>query len=339
MTWEKLIATLQAEGLLSTPETEGLQAAILDPAILPPPVPWTVRLLSAFGAWMGSCFVLGSVGSCMALMGMGNEESLFFFGFLLMVAATVLNRLSSVLFIEQLSVAAGLSGLMGVLGGAEAMGWNTQWVGIVLGPLFFLAVTDPILRFASTLTVLGSIAALLVDAGLPVADPLVCVGVVGLVGTLWLPRAAWAGPLRWGALFTAFAAAISGHVWQDEAGALRLSSMIAGMMVVLLAATILHRYKHSLISELGALALGTPVILSVISMGKPGVLIAMAGMGVAFLARDRVMQVVAGIGLFCFGVFFYYNLDFTLWAKAGVLIGSGLFFLGLRAFLLFRRWI
>ena len=96
---------------------------------------------------------------------------------------------------------------------------------------------------------------------------------------------------------------------------------------------------RGLASEPGALAIVTTVLLGALGQGRPGLLGALLALLVSFVARDKVAIGLSTAFLVGFGVHFYYDLDLSLWTKSGVLVGSGVVLLAVRAWLHHRRFL
>jgi hypothetical protein len=360
VTWRTLLARLAAAGLLPPGVPAGasdpIHAALADPAVNPTPVPPMVRVMVGLGAWIASCFFLGSVLACLGLVFGAEDPSVMTAVGLVLLAAGVGVRLGVPgLFAGQIALSVGGAGqlLLGV-GLADGLDLTAQalvWVVLSVG---LVAVhPDPVQRFASTLVGVSSIG-ILIDRVVPSlsGDLLLLVVTAALLAATSVPEAALSArtsamrpPVRLALVVALLLASLGGEwmdVLRDMGGAevvpgFRLAPFVlaAGLLVAIWRA--LRPYNVGLASEPGVLAIVTTLTLGALGQGRPGLLAALLGMVVSFAARDTVAVGLSTAFLVVFGVHFYYDLVLTLWAKAGVLVGSGLVLLGVRAWLHHRR--
>jgi uncharacterized membrane protein len=114
---------------------------------------------------------------------------------------------------------------------------------------------------------------------------------------------------------------------------------VLGVALLVAIWRVLAAYGRGLASEPGALAIVTTVLLGALGQGRPGLLGALLALLVSFVARDKVAIGLSTAFLVGFGVHFYYDLDLSLWTKSGVLVGSGVVLLAVRAWLHHRRFL
>lgn len=357
MTWRTLLARLEAAGLLPLgPDAGALHAALADPAVNPPPVPWMVRVMVGIGAWIAGCFLVGSTLACLGLL-LGGEDTTVMsaVGLVLLVMGVGLRLGVPGVFAGQLALSVGAAGQLLLGGGlSESLGVTAHslvWVG--LSTALVLLHPDPVQRFASTVVGLSALGVLF-DRVAPwfSGDLLLAVVTAGLLVTTYVPETALSSrtsairpPLRLGLVVSLLLASLGGE-WIDVArdvGGLevvpgfRLAPFVlaAGLLVAI--ARALRPYGVGLASEPGALAVVTTLTLGALGQGRPGLLAALLGMVVSFAAHDKVAVGLSTVFLVVFGVHFYYDLVLTLWVKSGVLVGSGLVLLAVRAWLHHRH--
>lgn len=331
MTYRALLAQLVQAGLLPEAERAAVAEALLTPGMVSPATSWILRVLSGVGAWLAGFFVIGAVASCLALLDI-DKDVLLVGGPLLMLASVAVHRLKLPLFVSQLAQSVALVGLLSWLFAAHDLA-PIELLAIGLGALFFVLDPDPFLRFCYAITVIGATESLLQGQDMANTDGVVLLSLVLVGGSLALPWPSVATPLRWGAMVGLFTWLIFGR-YQGEP--LLLSGVASGGALIGIGLWLLSRYRYPLLSEIGGLVVIAPVLLTLLTLGRPGVPASLFAMAAAFAARDRLLLIVASVGLFGFGVSFYYDLQLDLVEKAGVLISSGALLLGLRKLLQVR---
>ncbi|MFN7142326.1 MAG: DUF4401 domain-containing protein [Myxococcota bacterium] len=344
MTWRELLARLPGT------DADAAAAALRDPKVVPPPTPLLVRVLTAMGAWIASCFLLGSVGTCAGLiLEIDEPEAFGLIGLALIVGALLVRRLVPGPFVNQLALSFGAAGQF-MFGGAlvqVASERTIALVWLVLSAALVALHADRVQRFVSTLMALSALAWLMHRTGWTGAPDAFAVLLTAIViGLAALPRSIRFddAPVFAGALIMLLFGllALRAVLWLHTFGvpdvdAPRIVAApwgIAGALVV--ASWLALRAQGArLFSELGVVAVGGAAALGAVAHDQPGILAALLGMILGF-ARHRAVVGVATAFLVLFGVWFYYDLSLTLWVKAGVLVGSGLTLLVVRAWLGWR---
>lgn len=352
MTWRALLEHLAAAG---HPAPEAA-AALADPAVNPPPVPWLVRVLVGAGAWIAAWFLLGSLALCVGLLIGDSSTELTIVGAIVLVSSVVLRRVLPGAFAAQLTLSMGVAGQLLLATGISTSDYSVTTIALFWGALSLALVwlhPDSPQRFASTLVGITAVGVLLYRAAPSVsADALLVVVTALLLAVSYAPErllpatASYArGPVRIALVVVLLFLCLLGE-WLDlpaELGAgdlpvFTVAPYVVGGGLVLAIGLALRAHRTSLFSEAGALSIVTVVALGALGQGKPGLLGALLGMVVSFHGRDRLGAGVATAFLVVFGVHFYYDLALTLWVKAGVLVGSGLVLLAVRGYLHLRKF-
>ena len=358
MIWRTLLDELVTAGHLTPAATEAAAGALRDPTRNPPPVPWMVRVMVGIGAWIAGCFGLGSVLMCLGLLIDSPSSFLVTTAGLLLLATSVAVRLATPrLFLGQLALSVGAAGQLLIGGGlvdsALSIGGHAL-VWVVLSTALVLIHPDPVQRFVSTVVGISSLGVVFQQA-LPIAagELTLAVTCALLLAVTFAPEArlparvsAMRAPLRLGLVVSLLlttlggeAAAVLGELYDSAIPRFSLAPLVLGVALLVAIWRVLAAYGRGLASEPGALAIVTTVLLGALGQGRPGLLGALLALLVSFVARDKVAVGLSTAFLVGFGVHFYYDLDLSLWTKSGVLVGSGVVLLAVRAWLHHRRFL
>ncbi|QSQ23960.1 DUF4401 domain-containing protein [Pyxidicoccus parkwayensis] len=315
--------------------------------------PWFVKALAGFGAWVAASFLLSFFG-CVGLW--KEEVMLALLGLIIGGGATLLRRATRGAFMEQLALALCLAGVAMVETGAAMVTESEVTPAVlqlVLGAALLVLFPDAILRFLMALGMAAAAEFLLWKALGELGMQLGLLGCAVLVHWLLLEQARLRRG-RWGELVgpCAFALAcglMGALLTLNFAGAmlgeLRMHGVPVPDALLTLGLTALTLYTASrVMKELGLEASGVAgvavfvalAVLALMTLHTPAIITAVGMMVLGFHRRSTVLLGLAAAFLLAAGGWYYYDLGLTLLAKALALTGSGLVFLGLRAFLLRR---
>lgn len=349
-----IITGLQAEGALP-PEAEARALAALEArqqALAG--MPWFVRILTGFGAWVAALFLLAFLSMGVVA---GGDMGAIVLGLLLCAGATFLRRLGGNVFLTQLALATGLAGQLFAIGGVGALTDSVEAAAaftVLLEAVLLLVYPDLIQRFLSALAASLALLLLLRLTAPAVLVDLTLVGLTVLAHLLFLHQ----GRLqrgRWGELVTPAAFGLVTtlffvlllrawfHGLYDDLFRESSAELPPGVLTLGLAAVTLYTAWH-ILQEVGlethdaagVTLLGALVLVALLTLQTPGIIAAIGVLALGFHRRNVVLLGLAVVFVLTFGVGYYYNLQLTLLAKSLALLGSGLVLLGLRLFILRR---
>jgi len=343
-TTAQVLSRLVEQGVLS--DARRLELQQLPPVDEPEHTPWFVRLLVGAGAWVAALlfvvflFLSGLVesgGSAMAV------------GLVVVVGATILRKASTHDFATNLALAGCITGEILCIGSASGEGETEGALFALVSAITLLVVyPDPVMRFLAAAAVPGSLFVLLLEAEQPVlVDLLVVAAMVG-GGLLWLsPSRSGLAPSRFGerrvpmaygfllfglALMVADLAAAH-ESYREPWMSRQFTTAGLGIFFFLLARWLLQANKVRKLTELTGVVLVATGLVCAATLNSPGVLASLTVFALAFQGRSKVLLGLAILFLCGFVVFFYYNLNATLLAKSGMLLGAGLTLFALRVYL------
>ncbi len=316
-------------------------------------MPWFVRALSGFGAWVASWFLIAFLSIGVAV---GEEAGAIFLGLLLTGGAVLVRHAGSSVFLTQLALSTGLAGQGLFIGGVAALTESEKagaFATLVLQAVLLFVYPDAIQRFLSSL--FGSFALLFL---LRTAAPgvLVDVGLVGLTVLAHhlflqqgrLQRGQWGAlvnPAAFG-LVTTLLCSLVVRTWfhrvpgvfREDSAELPVGVLTLGLAVVTLysAWRVLEETHADPGGTAGVTAFASLGLMAVLTLQTPGVIAAIGVLLLGFHRRSVVLLGMAVVFILTFGVGYYYDLEFTLLVKSLALLGSGLVLLGLRLFILRR---
>jgi uncharacterized membrane protein len=317
-------------------------------------MPWYLRVIVGFGAWLASLFFLGFACVLLDFNGEHQKQTLGCFGVVLLVVAIAFGRMRLGIFADQCCLAASLAGqAMLYFGFIDENHHPLETVALLsIGLAALLYFLFP--NFLSRLLTCGAalqVTLLWIYTGnngepfsgvrlestvSPISTLYWTLHLV-VIGVCFLrPRhAVLLAPLGYACLLSLVAwqmenlfnlwsfTSTSGHrpdwIWWTTFH-FRTALMAAAFLFVAgwAAGGMDSVGKNSMLFAALALALAVLVIL-----GSGGVLLAMLVMLLGFATQHRA---VLGLGIILLPVFlthYYYNLNLDLLAKSGVLIGSG----------------
>jgi hypothetical protein len=247
-------------------------------------------------------------------------------------------------FVRQLALVLGLSGQGFVLASLEILKLEIVGLGLfgaALATALLVLHRDPVHRF---LCAAGALTGLLVAAGKAeiswLGEALVVTAlalVVALGGRATSrrkpPFTGLRVPIRFGLLATSLgilAFSLGRELrgeWMSPVTSMGLTALLGAQM---------YRDMGALGAAPTRRLLLIPVILVVgyIAQSAPGVAAALIVLGMALRERDALLLLFGVVYLAVFLGGFYYELALPLWHKAGVLVASGAFALGVRAVVL-----
>jgi hypothetical protein len=349
-----VVSQLQAEGVLAGDAQALADTALASRQDVTTGTPWFVRMLTGFGAWVASLFLLGFIS---AMVAVAEELGAIVLGLLLTGGAIAVRRRGNNVFLTQLALSTGLAGQALFIGGVGTFADSVKAaaaaaLGLELVLLFLYP--DTIQRFLSSLS--ASLALLLL-LRLTVSGVLVDVALVGLTVLMHLlflhqgrlqagPRGGVVTPAAFG-LVTALFWVLLLRTWfhdfykdlfREGAAELPAGVLTLGLAVVTLysAWCVLEETGVETGGTAGVTAFATLALLSVLTFRTPGIIAAAGVLLLGFHRRSEVLLGLAVVFILTFGLSYYYDLQLTLLAKSLALLGSGLVLLGLRLFVLRR---
>ncbi|ATB49815.1 DUF4401 domain-containing protein [Corallococcus macrosporus] len=348
----EVLNALQAEGQLAPDALEPARAALEVHQRRSVATPWFVKAFAGVGAWLAAVFFL----SFFACTGLWEEELVMgVVGLGMCGAATLLRRSLNGVFVEQFALALCLAGAtmasvsFGIEAGSENVG---AMVALVISAVLLFTYPDAILRFLSTLGIVGAAGFLAWHVVGGFALDLFVLGCAVLMHVLFLEQArlrggglgALVGPVAF-----ALACAIPGALlvrgmrdvsrdFLDASSALPDSVVTLGLTALTLytAWRVLRELSLEPTGVAGAAVFAALTLVAVLTPHTPAVITAVSMLVLGFHRRSSVLLGLAVAYLLASGSWYYYDLGLTLLAKALALMGSGLVFLGLRSFLLRR---
>lgn len=316
--------------------------------------PWFVRILVGLGAWVAGMML--AVGLAVLLALDRSHLGLVVMGLMVCIGSALLRNAVKGDFSAQFALSMSLAGqTMAGVGLAMAAdrgdGWGLFLAGMtVLEGALLLGFRDTVHRFLSALALVLLLIFLLEHyhfAWLEAAF----VG-LGLLAWCLLPIPLWKGfllPLRrpvgyalalvflglfcWHSLERLlFHHGSAGSAWSGgfrDVPAWVLGALAPGLLLGAASLRVLLRLGGS--PAAGVLVLAAVVCLSLLGIRVPGIPAVILVLVVAIEAREPVMFGLAVLAGLILVTRLYYDLDLTLLAKSGVLAGSGMVLLGLRA--------
>ncbi len=349
-----VVSQLQAEGVLPVDAESLARAALATRPDFATGMPWFVRVLTGFGAWLASLFLLTFLSLAVVV---GEEVGAIILGLLLTGGAAFLRRLGNNVFLTQLALSLGLAGQGLFIGGVgmltdsgEAAALATVLVQAVLVFLY----PDAIQRFLSSLFASLALLILLRLWGLGLVVDVTLVGLTVLAHLLFLQQSRLQAG-RWGelvmpaafGLVTTLFSALLLRTWFHEfykdlfrhgSAELPPGVLTLGLAVVTLysAWRVLEEVGVEAGGAAGVTTFAALALLALLTLQTPGVIAAAGVLLLGFHRRSVVLLGMAVVFILTFGVSYYYDLQLTLLAKSLALLGSGLLLLGLRFFTLRR---
>lgn len=300
--------------------------------------PWFVRLLVGIGAWIAAAFLVLFL---FALDLIDGDSTAVFTGVVLLALAFWMRRVPRSDFLHQLALALWLVGQVLTVFGIGSM--TDSVAAAAAGSLLVQAASllrfpDVVGRFLATGFAVASVAALLVEAGIPFSLDLALLAAALPAGYLWWRRPAAlasryaesVGPVGYGLVVSAFLLLLTTFGDPFERGGVGLvaaAGLTAGVVVIALALM----SPRPLVAVLGGI-----LILGAATVSAPGVMAGVGALLLAFRAGDRVLMGMAWVFLAVFLTGYYYDLEITLLEKSGLLALCGVVLLALREIL--RRW-
>jgi len=334
---------LEAEGFALPPHEAWVEAAHQESEM-----PWFVRALIGAGAWFAGLFLAVGLGAILAL---GNQtEAMLALGLMLCGGACLLRAFTKADFSVQMALALSIAG-QGFVGfgmekhmgaHAEASLWATM---VVLELALILAFRDALHRFLSTAAAAVFFALIFMRSG----SGNWAIPLVGLaLGVGWcLPNRFWQNPaeaFRRPVLYGLSVAFLGLLAWRlafdlienhigfsshDRTQLNLLAPVVYGILLAFGTWRVLHRLE---LIQPGNLAVAIPVVvaLGVVGYWAPGIPAGLFVMVVAIETREPLLFAFAAVAGMAFLGHFYYALQTSLMAKAGVLLLTGSLLLGLR---------
>jgi hypothetical protein len=340
--------------VLPTGLQEDARAALASSEEATAGMPWFVRVLTGFGAWLASCFLIAFLSLGVVV---GKEMGAIVLGLLLAGGAALLRRTGNNVFLTQLALSTGLAGQGLFIGGVGALTDSQKAAALatlVLQTVLLFVYPDAIQRFLSSL--FGGLALLfLLRLTAPgVLVDMALVGLTLLAHLLFLQQGRLQGG-RWGGLVTPAAFGlvttlltslvmrtwfhgIYRSLFREGAAELPPGVLTLGLAGVTLysAWRVVEETDSEPGGAAGVTAFASLALTAVLTLHTPGVIAALGVLLLGFHRRSVALLGMAVLFILVFGVSYYYDLQLTLLAKSLALLGSGLVLLGLRLFILRR---
>ncbi|MBT9613060.1 MAG: DUF4401 domain-containing protein [Burkholderiales bacterium] len=342
----EVLGDLAAEGLLDKEnETQASDALARSGGN-----PWYLRAMVGFGAWWAAMFFMGFF----SLLTHSKPAALFF-GIVLIVGAILVRRTQGGDFLNQLALAASLSGQLLVLFGSDLSSATSLALLVLLMQAVLIAFyADQTHRLLSTLVAVGAIEVLLFDWKWTYGTALLA-GLLGLVSIyLWLKETVFVSagmerlvrPVAYGLVIALFGLLLPSIFppFLDAHNPLTLHVRYLWLSTALLGAGLLY-LVHVLLTERGLApfgsfaltAYGAVVLLTLPAQRAPGLIGALLVLLLGFRRGNRLLMGMALLFLAVFLSAYYYHLSISLLMKSAALAGSGVVLLALR-WLLLQQW-
>jgi hypothetical protein len=343
---------VRAHGELS-PEVEGLARDALE-AHARAETPWYLRLLVGMGAWIGSWFLLAFAFGFLALILSGAvEQAAVVMGAALVMAGVGLRRAGSGELVRQLSLVGSFTGQMMVIGGVGATSESvpaSALTALVLCAILVVVFHDKVHRFASTVIATVALALLFWEVRLPFRSDILAIVLAAVPLVIWrFADPAWRqelaemlDPIAYGAIVSLLvgllvdaAIPLAGGLVDWRGPGLATVAAVTGALLWL---------TKDVFAEHGVGTGGPDVVLAGVALAvfawltrsTPALIATLLLIVLGFDRRRPLLMGLATAFFLGFGALYYYNLDMTLLAKSGVLVGSGLVCLGACAVIHFR---
>lgn len=335
-----VLDALQREGRIDSARTAEAGNALAENA-----VPWYVRAMVGFGAWIAALFFLGFFASLTQ-----SRSAALFFGGVLLIGAVGVRRLDRGDFLNQLALAASLAGqLLIVFGTGLHSATAVALLVLALQVSLILFYADPIHRFISTLVAVGSVEVVLLHQHWFFAAGLLASVLALAVIQLWLKETMFVGrkhdvmirPIAYGlviAMLGLLLPSISPSVFMAD-NLIAQALQQRAWNTALLGAGLLY-LVHALLTENDLRGFGTfawssyaaVVLLMWPALRAPGLIGALIVLLLGFRRGNPLLLGMALLFLALFLSAYYYHLALSLLLKSIVLASSG-------AVLLLLRWV
>lgn len=330
-------------------------------------MPWYLRVIVAIGAWLASCFFLGFA---IVLIGWQDEHqaAIGCIGVALLIIAVAVGRQPWGIFVGQCALAVSLAGQAMIYYGFvnehhHPLGTATAF-SIGLAALLYVVFPNFLSRLMTCFAALQVTLFWVYtgNGGEPFSTYRIQSDISQLVLLYWvfhLAAICWCflrprHSVLFAPLGYAFIASLAAwqvenlfNVWTYSTVISYSPAWLAWMIfhlrtsltaLTLFGVSIWAAGGMSILREKAPPWIGLALaLMALVGLGSGGVLLALLFMLLGFSLQNRA---ILGLGLILFPIFlthYYYNLNFDLLAKSGVLIGSGMVLLLLRAGL--ARWV
>jgi uncharacterized membrane protein len=349
-----VLSQLQEEGALPVDAQAQARAALATRPEASTGMPWFVRVLIGFGAWLASLFLLAFIAIGVTL---AKEMGAIILGLLLTGAAALVRRSGNNVFLTQLALSTGLAGQALFIGGVWSLSDSEATAALatfLLQGVLLVVYPDAIQRFLSTLFASLALIILLRLEAAGVLVDMTLVGLTLLAHLLLLQQGrlqagSWGErvtPAAFGLVTALFSVLLLrtwfqgfyGNLFRRGTTELPPGVLTLGLAVVTLysAWRVLEETEVEVGDTAGVTALAALALLAALTLRTPGVIAAAGVLMLGFHRRSVVLLGMAVLFILTFGVSYYYDLHLTLLAKSLALLGSGLVLLGLRFFVLSR---
>ncbi|MCE9667495.1 DUF4401 domain-containing protein [Myxococcus stipitatus] len=342
---QEVLQGLEAEGLLASEAMPRARAVMEVHQRNSTATPWFVKALAGLGAWVAALFLVGLF-TCIGIV--DNEGAMMGIGLVFCIGATALRAFTSGVFLEQLTMAVCLAGVVMLIGGIAAAGPRELEVAagsaVVVGTVLLVLFPDTIMRFLMTVMVATALQVLLYQLVGGPGMTLAAIAEAVLLHVLYLGQPHMGdgrhthlvSPVVF-ALTVCLPLHLTLRLWSGAwLTVLELPDAPAVLYTLCLTAlTLFTAWKAMKAQGLepsgveGAAIFAALTLLALLTLDMPAVVAATGLLILGFHRRSNLMLGVAVAFLLVAGSLYYYDLSLTLLAKALALVGSGLVFLGL----------
>jgi uncharacterized membrane protein len=310
-------------------------------------VPWFVRTLTAFSAWIAAIMLLVFIFGVKIVSSAGGSILL---GVVIIAAAVFIHRKQEKkLFLEQLALALSLAGQVLVIGGLgeEMRHGGGALAAIVVSVCLIFLYPDRTHRFLSTLVAIGGAVSLIYEMHIAYGHQVLCAGIAAAAVHLWFHEAQLLSgekenlmrPVAYGIIAGFLFMLIPSMVPQELHSGLGMGRTWIPMTVMLICLLLMIEYR--LFSFHGMTGINKPVItvfagtvaLAAACLNAPGIIGALLVLVIGFHRGNRLIKGLAIAFLAVFLTAYYYNMQITLLTKSYALLASGGMLLLLRPLL------
>lgn len=322
-------------------------------------LPLYLRILVGIGAFIASLCFIGFL-SVSKIISFNSEAGLIFWGLIFVGAALFLAKISGdkdntvkhSFLIQSSFCAMGVGKSLFVMGFAEMFGRDGGW-GVTLATLIITAATYHVYRmsidrFLSTLAIFTSLLINIVSERYFGTSTEVALNLFFFIQIILAAVLLTHGRIKRDYIPLAYATAFSlcitviffaveskiGHWRNQQLYSLTFINAILTLSLVGLigwAAGNLEKLKTEplMLASLGSILLGL--------ISAPGVILSICLMVLGYAKHEKLLLLMGILLMPVFIFLYYYNLDVSLMAKSGVLVGSGIILLAGRGYLAAKK--
>ena len=334
--WETLLTSWQQAGWMTPDNVATVRNALGESG--EEPTPWYIRLLVGLSAWLAAVLFI----VFLVLIDVVNEaEHFVLIGLVLIGIGIALSYRPPQVFVDQLGLAASITGQASFIGGMADYFDSTLWtwsILVILQLVMIIVYDDAVQRLLSTIVALFALLGVAEETLPALAQGITVLATVILV-LGWSKEAAWfAGPqeehrrpIGYGAAIGLLCVLIF-SLQPDwfAAGPWWVSTWVLAAGVLGVAWRVFNDEGYAWVSPLGFLVVGGVLALAAATSLAPGIMGSILVLALGFYRKNRILIALGMIALAGFVIYFYYNLAYTLLTKSLLLMATGAVMLGLR---------